>query len=493
MPFNTIEYFVFFGIVAILYYLLPKNFQKYLLILASLFFYMYLIPYFILLVFVTALNDYMAGIMIKKYIVKKKFFLIESLVFNLGILFFFKYFNFFTQNINQIEKIIGWNYSMPVLNLLIPIGLSFYIFKSLSYVIDVFRGTCEEERNFGNYLLYVLLFPEICAGPIDRPSNLLPQINKSHPFDYGNVTFGLKLIAIGLFKKVVIADRLSISVNYVYNHLHNYSGLPLIITGIFFAFQIYCDFSGYSDIAIGSGHVLGLNLVKNFERPYLSRSISEFWRRWHISLSFWFRDYVFLPIAYKGIRFYGKNIFKNFNIELLSYITATSVTMFLIGLWHGANWTFIIWGLLIAFYLIFSRLTIRIRAKIVKSFSLNKFARIYHFIQILITFSLICFVWIFFRSPNINDALYFISHIFSVFNLKFGGYNLGIGQFQVILSFIFIIMLILTEVIPGKDKLFIDYISAKPFLKRWAFYYAVVLLIIFFGEFGENSFIYFKF
>ncbi len=493
MLFNSIVFFIFFSVVTILYSITPKKYQYVLLLVASFFFYMYVNPYLILLVFITVLNDFTAGLLIKKYNHNRKIFLIESIALNFSILFFFKYFNFFTQNLTAFGKLIGWNYSLPYLNILLPIGLSFYIFKSISYVIEVYRGNSAPEKNIGIYSLYILFFPEILAGPIDRPAALIHQFREPHQFEYGGVTNGLKLIAWGLFKKLVIADRLAVSVNYIFNHLHDYTGLPLAVVVFFFAIQIYCDFSGYSDIAIGAGQVLGFKLMKNFDKPYFSRSISEFWRRWHISLSTWFRDYVFLPIAYKTQRFIRKPYSFGVKTEIWSYSTATFITMLSIGLWHGASWNFIVWGLLIGFYLIFSVLTKKIKNRVLNKFFFKKNSSLFGFFQILTTFILMCVTWIFFRAQNLHDAFYVIQHIFIGFKIQPGGYNLGLGQFQVLLSFVFILILIIVEIYTFKDENEILFVSRKPAWIRWPLYYSLICIIICFGEFGENNFLYFKF
>lgn len=493
MLFNSVEFFLFFFITIILYYSIPKKHQWFLILAASCFFYMFLVPYLILLVFITIINDYTAGLLMEKYNSKKIVFLIESIILNLCILFFFKYFNFFAQNLNTFSKLIGWNYSLPLLKIMLPIGLSFYIFKSISYVIEVYRGNKNPEKNIGIYTLYIIFFPEILAGPIDRPKNLIDQFHQEHSFDYDNVTYGLKLIAWGVFKKVVIADRLAISVNFIFSHLHEYHGLPLMISIFFFAFQIYCDFSGYSDIAIGVGRVMGFKLMKNFDKPYFAHSIAEFWKRWHISLSTWFRDYFFLPIAYKSIRIFNKPSYAGMRKDTISYSIATIFTLFAIGLWHGANWTFIIWGLLIGIYLIISVLTKKLRNRFIFKKYLKRYKVFYKVFQIFITFILICISWIFFRSDNIQDAFYIITHIFTGFKLQLGGYNLGLGQFQVILSFLFIIILIIVEYFTLDDENVFQFTAGKALWVRWAAYYFVICTIICFGKFGESSFLYFKF
>lgn len=476
MLFNSIEFFVFFFISTTIYFVTPQRFKWIVLILASCIFYMALIPYYIIFVLATSINDYSVGLFIEKYENKKTLFLLQSIIINLGILFFFKYYNFFSINIEQISKLIGWNYSLPVLKLVLPIGLSFYIFKSLSYTIEVYRGNQKTEHHFGRYFLFVIFYPEILAGPIDRPQNLLSQFYDTHVFDYKRVTFGLKLIAWGLLKKVVIADRIAISVNHIYGHLHDYTGVPLMICAVFFAFQLYFDFSGYTDIAIGVGKVLGFNLPENFDKPYLSGSITEFWRRWHITLSNWLKDYLFTPIAI-GTRNWGT----------FSLVFSLLVTFFLAGLWHGAGWTFIIFGSLHGVALVFELLTRKMRKRVSKRLPVIA----YNSFAIIISFIYLCFAFVFFRSANLADALYFLSHSVKGIRFSLGGYNLGIGQFEVLLTIIFIVSYMCIEVFTKKN--IIEAISEKPLATRWAIYYVIVMIIIVFGEFGATNFIYFKF
>lgn len=496
MIFNSIEYFIFFSAVVVLFYVTPGKLRIYLLLAASVYFYAYLVPQYILLISVTIVNDYFIGRLINSKPVRKRIFLIESIVLNVLILFTFKYFNFFNVNVERAAGIIGWNYSAVFLEIALPIGLSFYIFKSLSYVIEVYRGNQEPEKNFFYYALYVLFFPELLAGPIDRPQNLLHQFHEVRSIDYIKISNGLKLIAWGLLKKVVIADRLAVLVNFVFGNIRNYEGIPLIIAVVFFAFQIYCDFSGYSDIAIGSGMVLGFDIPKNFNKPYFSKSISEFWRRWHITFSFWLRDYLFLPVAYWSVRKFSSSSLVNklnLNQEKLSYILAVMITFFIAGLWHGAGWTYITWGMLIGVFLITSFLTKKLRLRFMKLLRINKVVWLQNSIRVILTFSLICVSWLFFRANSISDALYALTHFFTSFTFKFGGYNMGRGQFQILLSFIFIILLIISEYL-FKDLEFHEYISQRRKLIRRTVYYAIITIIIVFGEFGgSTSFIYFKF
>ncbi len=332
MLFNTVHFAIFFIIVTLLYFAVPHKYRWLLLLLSSCYFYMCFIPVYILILGFTIVVDYFAGIFLEiKNTAKRKYFLIASLIANIGVLAVFKYYNFINENLTIILHGTGFHNPIPYLSILLPIGLSFHTFQAMSYTIEIYRGNLKAERHFGIYALYVMFYPQLVAGPIERPQNLIHQFYEKHIFDYQRITDGLKLMAWGLFKKVVIADRLAILVNQVYDNPTNYKGLPLIFATIFFSFQIFCDFSGYSDMAIGAAKVMGFKLMTNFNRPYSSKSISEFWKRWHISLSTWFRDYLYISFGGNRVsipRWY----FNLFFVFLVS------------GLWHGAKWTFVIWG-----------------------------------------------------------------------------------------------------------------------------------------------------
>ena len=366
------------------------------------------------------------------------------------------------------------------MSIILPIGLSFHTFQSLSYVIEVYRGKYRAEKNLGIYSLYVMFFPQLVAGPIERPGHLIPQFKKEQFFDYKRVFEGIQLMCWGFFKKVVIADRLATVVNMVYNNVTDYTGIPLIVATIFFAFQIFCDFSGYSDIAMGSAKIMGIDLTQNFKRPYLSRSIREFWRRWHISLMNWFVDYIYIPL--------GGNRVKTYRLFL------NLIIVFLIsGLWHGANWTFIIWGALNGFYLIFSIMTSKLREKISSKLGIMKLPVIYAAMQMIVTFILVNLGWIFFRANSISDALYILTHLFSNWSLSFpvrhGGVGGWPGFFTVILLVLLLIVIQLIQEFIGVKKL----LSTKPFWVRGIIYLVIILVILLIGVFGSAPFIYFQF
>lgn len=362
---------------------------------SSCYFYMTFVPVYILILAFTIVVDYFAGIFIEKNTGKKrKLFLIASLIANIGVLAIFKYYNFINQNLSLLLNGLHLHNSLPYLTVLLPIGLSFHTFQAMSYTIEVYRGNEKAERNFGIYSLYVMFYPQLVAGPIERPQNLLHQFRTEHKFDYQRVADGLKLMAWGLFKKVVIADKLAIIVNNVYDDPCHYHGLSFVIASIFFAFQIFCDFSGYTDIAIGAAQVMGFKLMKNFNKPYHSKSISEFWSRWHISLSTWFNDYLYIPLGGSRVkvpRWY-------FNLFIVFVIS---------GLWHGANWAYIAWGpYLNGFYLVFALITGNVRQKMSSFLGIDKFPEINNTIQLFTTFALITLAWVFFRAHTIRDAAY---------------------------------------------------------------------------------------
>ena len=376
-----------------------------------------------------------------------------------------------------------------MLGLVLPIGLSFHTFQSLSYVIEVYRGHQKAERHFGIYALYVMFYPQLVAGPIERPQNLLHQFREKHYFDYDRVTDGLKLMAWGMFKKVVIANRLAIFVNQVYGAPMTYHGPAFVIATVFFAFQIYCDFSGYSDIAIGAAQVMGFKLMDNFNRPYFSKSVAEFWKRWHISLSSWFRDYLYISLG-------GNRCVKwrwQFNLF---------ITFLVSGLWHGANWTYIIWGALNGFYLIFGIWTSEFKNGIIESLGLDKHQRVLKLVQVTITFSLICFAWIFFRANNIQDAYYIASHLFHGWGAFLGGFKqygnllfyheFGLRTRWFLINAGLLIFLVSVHLVQRHNSIR-HMFRNKPAWFRWSFYYLMLLGMIFLGNYGRNAFIYFQF
>ncbi|MCK6596921.1 MAG: hypothetical protein L6Q37_01040 [Bdellovibrionaceae bacterium] len=468
MLFNSFQFAFFLPIVLILFFTFKRNAKIYLLLIASSIFYSYFLPAYLLILIAVILIDYGAGLLIEKSIGRtKKKYLILSLVVNCGILFFFKYFNFVSNNIHELMAFLGWNYSPVLLNFVLPIGLSFHVFQSMSYTLEVYFGREKAEKNLSIYALYVLYFPQLVAGPIERPQNLLEQFKnlaQSRP----QLKSGLQLMITGFLKKCVIADNLTITVDQVFSQPQLYSGYSLWIATLFFTFQIFCDFSGYSDIARGCSKLMGVDLMVNFDKPYFSASISEFWRRWHISLSTWFRDYLYIPLGGNQV---GQRR-KSFNLLLVFLVS---------GLWHGANWTYVIWGLLHGFYLVIENYL----KNLFPNSSPNFFTR---FFNILFTFILVFFTWIFFRANHVNDAFLILSRLFKN-PLK--GWEL-LNQSMVIEGFVLILLLLIFQLIDNKQNLW-QRINSFPFSLRLSIYSLISLFFIIFGQFNHNHFIYFQF
>ena len=487
MQFNSIQFIIFFIFVIVFYFILSHKYRWILLLFSSYYFYMCWKPEYIFLILFSTIVDYYCGLKMEgtQNRTYKKLFLTLSLFTNLSVLFAFKYLNFFSDSIRYILNEFNIFYNIPYFNVLLPVGISFYTFQTLSYTIDVYRGQKKAEKHLGIFALYVSFFPQLVAGPIERSTRLLPQLKKENSFDYLRFKNGLLLMLWGFFKKIVIADRLAVLVNTVYNNPIDYQGITLIIATIFFAFQIYCDFSAYSDIAIGASKIMGYDLMKNFNRPYFSKSIAEFWRRWHISLGSWFRDYLyfFLGGNKKGQLIWYKNLMLVFLIS---------------GLWHGANWTFVIWGFLHGFYMIFSIVVKNIKKYIFGVLNINEKMYLVKFSKVFITFILVDFAWIFFRSNSLNDAIYIVKNLF-IFNINVlydkSLHNLGLDEKDLYLSILLILFLIIVQ-IKQKNIDIIDYINTKPFYIRWSFYFIGIFSIITFGYYGqgnESQFIYFQF
>lgn len=480
MLFNSIEFLVFFPVVTILYYLLPHKMRWFLLLISSCLFYMAFVPKYILILGFTIVIDYLAGILIDKLDgSKQRIFLIISICTNVGILFLFKYFNFFNENASRLAHLLNWNYPISSLSIILPIGLSFHTFQSMSYIIEVYRGNHKPEKHFGIYALYVMYYPQLVAGPIERPQNMLWQFHTEHKIDAKRISSGLKLMAWGFFKKIVIADNLAILVNAAYQSPESISGLSLLLATYFFAFQIYCDFSGYTDIARGASRIMGIELMENFKLPYFSKTISDFWRRWHISLSSWFTDYVYISLG--GNRCSKWKWHRNLMIVFL-----------LSGLWHGAAWTYVIWGGLNGFYLVFALWTKSLREKLIHAIGLDKIPRIYNTIRVFISFNLICFSWIFFRATSFTNARYIIAKIVTDFSFTLNLGNVGITRYQILLCCGVITLLAIIQMLQ-RSRTLSDEISKKPILLRWGLYYVGLILVILFGVFNANSFIYFQF
>ncbi|WP_020601973.1 MBOAT family O-acyltransferase [Spirosoma spitsbergense] len=484
MLFNSLHFVFFFIVITTTYYLIPYRYRWLLLLIGSCYFYMAFVPVYIIILGFTIIVDYFSGLYIEKSSGKtRKLYLVTSIVANLSVLFIFKYYNFLNISFDTLLGNIGLTSNLPFLTILLPIGLSFHTFQAMSYTIEVYRNKQKAERHFGIYALYVMFYPQLVAGPIERPQNVLHQFYEKHSYKADNVAKGLKLMAWGMFKKVVIADRLAVIVNNVYDTPTNFKGMPLIVATILFAFQIYCDFSGYSDIAIGSAHTLGFRLMKNFESPYFSTSPSEFWKRWHISLSTWFRDYLYIPLG--GNRVGTSRLYFN----LL-------VTFFISGLWHGANWTYIIWGTLNGLYIILEIMSKTLRNSIKYKLGLNEFSGINRMMSITITFSLICVAWIFFRAKNLSDGYYILTHLFTNFAGSFQYLKpsyLGSTLYDYTVSLFALIVLFFVETVQRSTSIN-GVVKSWPLLYRVSLYYILVMIILLFGVFNvQEQFIYFQF
>lgn len=476
MLFNSIHFIFFFVIVTTLYFVLPYRLRWFLLLVSSCYFYMAFVPVYILILGFTIVIDYFAGILIEKSEGRKrKFYLIISLIANIGVLAVFKYYNFINDNLTFLLQEFGIDNPIPYLSILLPIGLSFHTFQAMSYTIEVYRGHQAAERNFGIYSLYVMFYPQLVAGPIERPQNLLYQFRKKFDFDYDRVVDGLKLMLWGMFKKVVIADRLAIYVDSVYNNPYQHHGISFALATFFFAFQIYCDFSGYSDIAIGAARVMGFKLMTNFNRPYFSRNISEFWKRWHISLSTWFKDYLYISLGGNKVsipRWY-------FNLFIVFLIS---------GLWHGANWTFIIWGALNGFYLVFAIATRKFRDKLNKLSGIDRVPWLNQTFQILTAFVLTCFAWIFFRANNVSEAFHIVSEI-AKFNGPVFYDSISVISFTVLC----VVMLLLVELKMEYYKGKFSFFNNRNVIVRYMSYATLIIILLLMGVFDGGQFIYFQF
>ena len=488
MLFNSLQFVVFFPIVIILYFIIPHNKRWILLLIASYYFYMCWKVDYIILIMISTLIDYVCSNKMSKINEKpkRKKWLLISIFSNLGILFGFKYFNFFSQNIQTLFDNYNIFFEMPFFNVLLPVGISFYTFQTLSYTIDVYNNKTTAQKHLGVFAVYVSFFPQLVAGPIERSNHLLPQFFKKHDFNYLRVKAGFQKMLWGFFKKIVIADNLAILVDGVYNNVDNYSGLTLIVATIFFTFQIYCDFSGYSDIAIGTAKVMGFELRENFKRPYFSKSIREFWQRWHITLSTWFRDYVYIPLG------------GNRTVKWKWYYNLI-ITFLVSGLWHGANWTFVIWGALHGSFLIFAIIFAQPKEKI-NQFIKNRNIFLNKIFDVSITFILVAFAWIFFRSNNINDAIYVISNLnlnvtgllnLDELSMQFRG--LGLFKEDIIKCMLLILMLCLYSTYERSEDVW-KKLQKKPRWIRWSIYYILVYGILFVAPHSNvNNFIYFQF
>ena len=487
MLFNSFSFLIFLPVVFLGYYILPHRFRTLFLLLASCYFYASFVPKYVLILFFIITIDYFLAFQIQRHTGKKRtLFLILSISANLGVLFFFKYFNFFNENIAGLLNALNFNYSPSLLSIILPLGLSFHVFQSLSYVIEVYKGRYAPEQSYIRYALYVMFFPQLVAGPIERPANLLPQLAAPVVFDRVLARRGLERMLWGFFKKVVIADQLAQIINPLYADPPIDSSL-LIILAIMFTYQLYCDFSGYSDIAVGSAMLLGFNLTENFNRPFAARTFADFWRRWHISLSNWIRDYLYYPLALGWGRVSKSKLY----VSLLTSFT-------LIGLWHGANWTYVVFGLMHGLYLTIELMTERFRKAMVEAIGLIRYPFVHHFSQTVIVFVFVTISFIVFRSESLRQAMWIMSNLVTNFDVNFIINDLvdvlsqQTGKIILTFTIFSVVVMEIVQYFQSKKNthfLFDD----SPAWIRYGWYYALTVSIIIFGHFGAQSFIYFQF
>ena len=483
MLFNSAEFALFLPLVIAAYFLFPARLRWILLLFASYYFYACWRVEYLTLIIGSTFVDYWVGLRMGACATRRERrpYLVLSLLVNLGLLGVFKYADFFGQSVQAVFDRVNIFYDVPVFDLLLPVGISFYTFQTLSYSIDVYRGERGAEKHLGIFALYVAFFPQLVAGPIERSTQLLPQLRKHHVFDHDRFTSGLMQMLWGFFKKIVIADRASAIVQIVYGSPAEYSGAAVLVATYLFAIQIFCDFSGYSDIAIGSARIFGIDLMENFRSPYFSKSISEFWRRWHISLSTWFRDYLYIPLG--GSR-------RSHAMTIRNVLIVFTVS----GLWHGANWTFVVWGALHGIYMAAGNLTKSARDMLWGRFAGPIFGKssekVRKFIAWLVTLHLVMVGWVFFRADNISDAISLLASLNHGWQLSSA---LSLEQPFTLLVLGFAIMAMELVHLTERRKPMVEYLRTQPRVVRWGYVYALILAIIVFGNFSSEQFIYFQF
>lgn len=494
MLFNSIQFLIFFPIVTVAYFIIPHKFRYLWLLLSSYYFYMCWNPRYALLMLFSTAVTYVSGLMISMPVRAEKqehwrrFWVAGSFILNLSVLFFFKYFNFAFDFLERMLSVAGIRFIEQPFSLVLPVGISFYTFQALSYTMDVYRKEIEPERNFFRYALFVSFFPQLVAGPIERSKNLLEQLREKQHFEYERMRQGLLTMVWGFFLKMVISDRIALLVDTVYDNYWIYSGFEIALASILFAFQIYTDFQGYSCIAIGSAEVMGFRLMENFDTPYFSMSVAEFWRRWHISLSTWFRDYLYIPLG--GNR--KGNIRKYLNIM---------VVFLLSGLWHGASWHFVIWGGINGAYQIIGELTKKVRLHIGRVLGVNEKRFSCRLARTIGTFLLVDLSWIFFRANGTITALRIIKRMFLTFNpwIFFDGgiYRLGLDQKDLSVLTVSLLCLFVASLCKYNKISLRQKITEQGLWLRWSIYICAILVIVVFGIYGSGydaaQFIYFQF
>ena len=472
MVFNSIEYLVFLPLVVLLFYVLPQKVRWLMLLAASCVFYMWFVPKYILILLVTIVVDYGAGVLMERYAdrhaLKKTFFVI-SIVSTLSVLLVFKYLNFLTANLDHLCASLGTETHL-LTHIILPIGLSFHTFQSMSYVIEVYRGHQKAERHFGYYALYVMFFPQLVTGPIERPGNLLHQLHEKKEFRYENISKGLRLILFGFFVKMVVADHLGEYVDEVFGHLDEYNSWSVWGCMVFYSFQIYCDFFGYSTIALGSAKLMGFDLMDNFRSPYLSKNIAEFWHRWHISLSTWFRDYVYIPMGGSRVKF-GRWAFNILVVFVLS------------GIWHGAAWTFLLWGFAHGLLHIVEK---ALRNRIAVKENRPEWLRIsVDVLCIVKTFVLVTLFWVIFRATDLE-------HLKAIFEAAFTQFGTGEQMSVKPGMWLYLGLFILSDVVLC-DTRFDLWCDNKPIAVRWLIYAVLLFMVIACSSVKNFPFIYFQF
>jgi alginate O-acetyltransferase complex protein AlgI len=485
MLFNSIDFLAFFAAVFAVYFFVPQKYKWLLLLLASYFFYGFWKWEYLLLLALPTLASYVAarGMAASASGRRRKLWLFSGVTVSLGLLFIFKYLELFRQTLHDLAGYFMHTQPLSLLKIILPIGISFYTFKIISYLIDVYYQRIAAEKHLGIYALYVSFFPQLLAGPIERAAQFIPQLKKPVAFDWDRIACGFRLVVWGLFKKMVIADRLAFFVNEVFRNPEG-QGVQLVLAVYFYAFQIYCDFSGYSDMAVGVTRILGFESMKNFDFPYFSRTITQFWSRWHISLSSWLRDYLFLPLAYAVMRRIKGEKLLAVKAETWGYFIGIFLTMLLGGLWHGASWTFVIWGGLYGVYQVFSYSGKRLRRKFLKRSGLLRLPWLHTGLSVLFTFHLVCFAWIFFRSPSFGAALAFLRQMHLAWPQNVSPHvflNLILLLFFSGLEFFY----------KNKDR--IVFWQHWPGLVKTAAFALFCCLLIVFAVDSSNEFIYFQF
>ena len=489
MLFNSVSFLIFFPIVTLVYFLIPKKYSYLWLLAASYYFYMCWNPKYALLMLTSTAITYASGLLIERAgsVRGRRWCVAGSFCANLAILFFFKYFTFALGSVNAVLGRLGLAVWQPQFDVVLPVGISFYTFQALSYTADVYRRRIPAERNFFRYALFVSFFPQLVAGPIERTENLLPQLQNPKPFDYLRARHGLLRMIWGLFLKLVIADRVSILVNQVFGDLTQYAGFEIALAVVLFAVQIYCDFGGYSSIAVGAAEVLGYSLMENFNSPYFAVSVRDFWRRWHISLSTWFRDYLYIPLG--GSRRGKLRTWRNVMITFLAS-----------GLWHGAGWHFVVWGGLHGAYQVIGSWLEPLRVRVRAALHLDPERGLYRALRALVTFALVCFAWVFFRASSVSQALLAIRRTFLVWNpgIFTDGtvFTLGLGAADFWAGAAAIAVLFAADALSQRWDLAAA-LEAQSALVRWPVYLLLIFAVLIFGIYGPQysagAFIYFQF